>query len=333
MNTKISIIIAAYNRAKLIPITIESFLNQTFPHDQYEILVVDNNSTDNTKEVIEEMIRNNTSGVKMRYVFEKEQGVSYAENRGVTLAESDLVYITNDDVIADPNLLTELVKVFDLDPTIAVVSGKVLPKFEAEPPKWMLKHCYGYLLSLTPPGPETLIVSSKTLGAYSNHYGVRKNVFIELGGFQPEITGAEWVGDGEWGFNLKLDKKGGYKSAYTASSVLYHMLPKHRLNQKYVNRRLTSQGNCDSYSDYRREQYSTLGLLKQNVKHFFRIFYFAGLAAVSFLIGYSKYHLYYAYIFYCTARIRYNMRLMKDKNWRAFVLRSDWIPTQSGFFS
>lgn len=332
MNPKISVIIAAYNRAKLIPITIESFLNQTFPHDQYEILVVDNNSTDNTKDVIHEMIRNNKSGVEMRYVFEKEQGCSFAENRGVTLAKSDLVYITNDDVIADPNLLAELVKVFDIDPAITVVSGKVLPKFEEEPSKWIMKHCYNYLLSLTPIGPETLIVSSKSLGAFSNHYGIRKNVFIKLGGFQPENTAGEWVGDGEWGLNLKLDKVGGHKSAYTASSVLYHMLPKNRLNQAYVNKRLMNQGNCDSYTDYRREKYSNLGLVKQNIKYFFKIFYFLGLAIASFLIGYSKYHLYYAYTYYCVARIKYNIRLMKDENWRKFVLRSDWIPTESGFF-
>lgn len=326
MATKLSVIIAAYNRAKLIPITIESFLEQTFPHEQYEILIVDNNSTDNTKEVIHNMIRNNKSGVQMKYVFEKEQGVSFAENRGVALANSDLVYITNDDVIADKNLLAELVKVFDIDPKIAVVSGAVLPKFEAEPPSWIIKHCYGYLLSLTPLGPETLIVSSKTLGAASCHYGVVKKVFIDAGGFQPENTAGEWVGDGEWGLNLKLDKIGGYKSAYTASSILYHMLPKNRLNQKYINKRLANQGNCDSYTDYRREKYSATGLVGQNIKYFFKIFYFLTLAVLSFLVGYSKYHLYYAYMFYCIARIKYNIRLIKDESWRQFVLKSDWIP-------
>jgi len=326
MTKKISVIIATYNRAKLVGETIESFLNQTFSHGQYEILIVDNNSTDNTKEVIDDIIKKNQSGVQIRYVFEKEQGVSFAENKGVVLANSDLVYITNDDVIADKNLLAELVKVFDIDSKIAVVSGAVLPKFEAEPPSWITKHCYGYLLSLTPIRPETLIISSKTMGAASCHYGIVKKVFIEAGGFQPENTAGEWVGDGEWGLNLKLDKVGGYKSAYTSSSILYHMLPKNRLNQKYINKRLSNQGNCDSYTDYRREKYSTMGLVGQNIKYFLKIFYFGGLAALSFLVGYSKYHLYYAYTFYCIARIKYNIRLANDAKWREFVLKSDWIP-------
>lgn len=327
MDAKISVIIAAYNRAKLIPITIDSFLNQTFPHDRYEILVVDNNSTDNTKEVIEEMIRNNKSGVEMKYVFEAEQGCSFAENRGATLAKHDLIYVTNDDVIADPNLLTELVKVFSIDPKITVVSGKVLPQWEVQPPAWIIKWCYGYLFSLTTFDPHTLIVSSKTLGAFSNHYGVVKKVFIEAGGFQPENTAGEWVGDGEWGLNLKLDALNrGYKSAYTASSILYHMLPKSRITQKYVNARMSNQGNCDSYTDFRREKFSNPALVMQIIKHVFRIGYFAGLTVVSFLTGVSKYHLYYAYIFYCIARIKYDIRLMKSETWRAFVLKSDWIP-------
>ena len=106
----VSIIIPTYNRAKMLGITIESFMTQSYPKDKYEIIVSDNNSSDNTREVVEEWQGKAT--VPIRYLFEGRQGVHYARNTAAKAAIGDILYFTDDDMIAANSLLLELVKVF-----------------------------------------------------------------------------------------------------------------------------------------------------------------------------------------------------------------------------
>ena len=72
---------------------------------------------------------------------------------------------------------------------------------------------------------------------------------MKSGGYNPENTRGEWIGDGEAGLNRKLQELG-YWSGYISSSITYHMIPTERMTQGYLNKRLANQGNCDSYSDY-----------------------------------------------------------------------------------
>lgn len=128
-----SVIIPAYNRAKIIGRTIQSLIEQTIAPDTYEILVCDNNSSDNTQEVVQSFFEN-AKGVQVRYYNEKRQGVHFARNSTAQKANGQYLYFTDDDMIAESNTLEEFSKWVKIFPNVKVFGGKVLPKWENTPP-------------------------------------------------------------------------------------------------------------------------------------------------------------------------------------------------------
>ena len=256
----VSIIISTYNRAHYIKITIDSFLNQCYPPDLYEIIICDNNSTDHTKQVIEEY-KNSKDGTRIRYLFEKRQGMHFARNYAAKKSCGDLLYFADDDVIADRNLLSELVKVFE-DKRVGCASGKILPKWECVPPKWVEKYCNNSLLSLNDLGDATKI-SRNDLGVWGCHEAVRRDVFFEAGGFHLDLVGnGPGIGDGETGMNDDI-KHLGYRLAYVGTSITYHMIPARRMTQTYLNKRYEYNGNSHSYSEYRKKPFTKKELPKR----------------------------------------------------------------------
>src|ERR1043165_5266525 len=94
----ISVIISTYNRSDMLPGALESVLAQEAGDVRYELIVVDNNSTDKTREVVESFIARGHENV--RYIFEGKQGLSHARNAGIAAARSPLIVFTDDDVRA-----------------------------------------------------------------------------------------------------------------------------------------------------------------------------------------------------------------------------------------
>lgn len=300
--------------------TLESFISQDYPEDRYEIIVSDNNSSDNTAKVIDEYSKK-FSHVKR--FFERRQGVHYARNSAAKRAKGELLYFTDDDMIAAPNLLQKIAGVFTLEPSVAVATGKVLPEWETEPPKWILELCYNGTLSLNDQGDKTFVADLDP-GVWSCHQAVKKDVFLKAGGFNPENTRGEWVGDGETGLNLKI-KKLGYRFAYVGESLTYHYIPASRMTQKYLNKRYANQGNCDSYTLYRERRFSNLLLMLQIMKHLSEM----GKHLFNFLFrlirGTNAWRLSIARIYYNINRVKYDFRLLSDGNWRDLVLKDNWL--------
>ena len=104
---KISVIIPTFNRSESLIRTLNSFLYQKEMDNQYEIIVSDNNSTDNTKKIVSEF-KSIIKNIKIKYHFEKEQGVHYARNSAAKISAGSILYFTDDDMEADPNLLSEI---------------------------------------------------------------------------------------------------------------------------------------------------------------------------------------------------------------------------------
>ena len=320
---KISVIIPTYNRSKMIAATIDSFVAQNFPKNQYEIIIANNNSTDNTEQTINRFILNDLK-VSIVYHFEKRQGVHYARNSAAIIAKGKILYFTDDDMVAAPDLLKEIVQPFMHDKRIACVTGKVLPKWEAKPPPWILVLCNNGLLSLHDEKAD-LIISSYDCGVFSCHQAIRREVFFKAGGFNPENTAGEWVGDGETGLNIKI-RELGYKFAYTGRSVIHHMIPRSRMTQRYLNKRLANQGNCDSYTDYKRHRYGNMKLLQRILHHVISLAIVKPLMLFSKCLSFSEsWRIELAYIPYYFNRIKYDYRLMKDEKWRKLVLKCDWL--------
>lgn len=103
----ISVIIPTYNRCDLLKATLTSLLDQYLdPGFVYEVLVIDNNSTDRTKDAVENLLGSFQG--RLRYFFEKQQGKSFALNRGLNEARGEILAMTDDDCRLDKNWLVSI---------------------------------------------------------------------------------------------------------------------------------------------------------------------------------------------------------------------------------
>jgi glycosyltransferase involved in cell wall biosynthesis len=330
---KISIIIPTYNRGHYITETIDSFVNQNYPSADYEIIISDNNSTDDTESIIQSKIAENLP-VQLSYFKETKQGVHYARNSAAKRARYELLYFTDDDMIADPELLNEIVRPFIFDEKVGTATGRVLPKWEVPPPAWVERLCNNAYLSLLDP-PTDFLITRDIDNLYSCHQAIRRDVFFMTEGFNPENTKGVWVGDGETGLNIKI-KQMGYKFAFNGKSVIHHIIPPSRLTQTYLNKRIGNGAYCHAYTTYREQRPSNFGLLIENL----RLIFVA--APVKFLSIFWKtvktkdfHYLRFAiaHIFYFYKRLNYNFKILFNPNWKKFVLKNNWLSDDEEFYT
>lgn len=317
----VSIIIPTYNRSNLLAKTIESFLEIDYPKQLLEIIISDNNSSDDTREVVNSFLPNET--VNVRYHFEKRQGVHFARNAAAKLAKGEILYFTDDDMIADRNMLIELIPSFGHDPKIGTATGRVLPKWEVSPAQWVLNLMSNHLLSLNDP-PEEFVISNKDCMVFSCHQAIRKEAFFDAGGYNPENTKGLWMGDGETGLNIKLEKLG-HKFAFNGKSVIHHSIPKQRMTFSYLVKRLLNQANCDSYTEYRKSKPNAFRLILNSMERM-------GTALtrfLSFLICLLTmrdiWRIRIASVAYHAKRIVNDLSLAFSARRRRFTLKDDWL--------
>ena len=102
---KISVVVCTFNGEKRLRKTLNALVQQAFAREDFEIILIDNNSSDGTKEVIQNF-RNDHSEYSIKYFFEKHQGLSYARNRGVEEASGKILAFTDDDGIPEKDWLS-----------------------------------------------------------------------------------------------------------------------------------------------------------------------------------------------------------------------------------
>ena len=316
----VSVIIPTYNRAEMLRETVDTFLSQTYPADRWELILVDNNSTDTTWSVIEDLAGRDD---RIRPLREQRKGAHFARNSGALEAKGSILYFTDDDMLADPHLLERIVEVFEADGEVASVTGKVVPRWDTEPPAWVLEHLRNNLLSLNDLG-EATIISDDDPGVFSCHQAVRRDVFMAAGGFNPDTNAELFTGDNETGLNIKI-RKLGYRFAYVGMAVTQHMIPASRMTQKYLNSRMADQGFCDSYTDYRAIHPGPARLARRIVAHTGLIGVAAVKAGVKRIAGDTGWHVDLARTRYHRNRARYDARLLTDRRWREFALRDNWL--------
>jgi glycosyltransferase involved in cell wall biosynthesis len=136
---RISVVICTYNRVKFIKACLEHLNAQQLAKSDYEVIVVNNNCTDGTGKVVEAFIAQHP-GMDIRQVFETNQGLSFARNRGIREAKYEIITYIDDDGEAKPDLLQKIKTYFETNPEKVGVGGKVIPQYETEAPKWLSYH-------------------------------------------------------------------------------------------------------------------------------------------------------------------------------------------------
>ena len=321
MKGTVSIIIPTYNRCELLRKTIDSFLKINYPADLLEMIIADNNSTDLTKNIVNEI--KEQSKFPIIYYLEEQQGVHYARNSAAKIAKGEFLYYTDDDMVADEDLLSELLKVISMDSQIGTATGRVLPKWETTPPKWVKKYMCNAKLSLNDP-KEELIISKSDCKVFSCHQIIRKEAFFKAGGYNPENTKGLWIGDGETGLNIKLQKLG-YKFAYTGKSKIWHFIPKTRMTLSYLITRIQNQANSDSFTEYRSSKSSVFQLFREILGRILILPHRIFLLLKDIFLTKDSWRIKLAAIFYHKGRISYAMKFIYSKDLRSLALKDDWL--------
>jgi glycosyltransferase involved in cell wall biosynthesis len=133
---RITVAIPTYNRAELLRQTLAGIARQDYPQDQFEVLVIDNNSRDHTRDVVQSFA---FSRPAPRYLVETRQGLDYGRNRAVAEARGEILILADDDILVEPDWLRQMVAPFDADRAgkIGCVGGEVVPVFPDGLPEWM----------------------------------------------------------------------------------------------------------------------------------------------------------------------------------------------------
>jgi glycosyltransferase involved in cell wall biosynthesis len=228
---------------------ITSLQKLNFPKDRYEIVVIDNNSTDDTRRIVEECKQHGNK--EIIYFKEVREGLHNARHAGARIATGDILAYIDDDVISEPDWLSELIKPY-ADPEVACVGGKILPRYETKEPEWA-KYFPGFLSILDRANDITTINDDLVYGC---NFSIRKTVLYDVGGFHPDAMPwnlIKYRGDGETGLlNQVMGKKN--KVVYTPFAVVTHVIPKERVTTDYFKRRAFIQGITNSYVEIRKNR-------------------------------------------------------------------------------
>jgi glycosyltransferase involved in cell wall biosynthesis len=224
---------STYNRGDLLEDALRSLLAQqeTVP---YELIVVDNNSTDRTREIVE---RFSLADGRVRYVFEPAQGLSHARNAGIRQARAPLIAFTDDDVRAEPNWVAAIVQAFEEHPEVDVIGGRVLPLWPAAPPAWLTRDHWAPLAIVDYGEAPVGVTAEHPICLVGANLAFRRAVFDGVGLF---ATSLQRVKDGigsleDHEFQLRLLGTG-RKGLYDPRIVLHAEIQPNRLKPAYHRR-------------------------------------------------------------------------------------------------
>lgn len=252
-----SIIIPTLNRSVYLERTLNGLLESDFNPREFEIIVIDNGSTDNTKIIVEKFIQD-YQAYRIIYIYDDQPGMLTGRHRGAQVAKGQILTFIDDDIKAVKGWLTAIIEAFS-DPDVHLVGGRNLPEYEKTPPKWLQwfwhNHPSGKFcgsLSLLDFGENLIEIDPVYI--WGLNFSIRKKTLYELGGFHPDCIPRSlqhFQGDGETGLTMKAKEKG-YKAVYQPMALVYHLVPGERMTYEYFDKRFFYQGVCNSYSYIRK---------------------------------------------------------------------------------
>lgn len=236
----ISIVICTYNRPELLRSALNSLLPQSPPDLNYEVIIVDNNSTFETKAVVDELSQQDS---RLRYVRETRQGNAYARNTGVAHAGAPIIAFLDDDVIVRENWLELIKPAFD-ETKADFIGGKVLPRWEQPPPSWLSTKNWAPIAALDYGDSSFLITAETPLCLLTANIAFRKKVFEKFGGFSADVQRAgDSIGSLEDHEFLTRLLREGVTGLYLPEMVVDAHVGSERMTKAYHRRWHTGHGH------------------------------------------------------------------------------------------
>jgi glycosyltransferase involved in cell wall biosynthesis len=271
--THASIIICTYNRSDSLQRTLKKFESLLTPKDfSFDIIVVDNNSSDDTRTVTENFIR--LTKLEVKYIFEKKQGKSFALNRGIIEANGEIIAFTDDDILVRHDWLVNIIKAFYENECVCV-GGKIILRLEKTRPEWLTGKLMEQLGFLDLGNVSFLLTQPKLYGA---NFAVKKTVFKKYGYFDEELgpKGNKMYNNEDIHFVSKLID-GGERVVYSPDIIVEHVIPLHHIRKSYFRKRMYDQGVIKGISmgKYENRKFMEIPLyvMKEFVISFFEFIY------------------------------------------------------------
>jgi glycosyltransferase involved in cell wall biosynthesis len=229
----VSVVISTFNRAEVLPRAIQSLLEQDLDAERFEIVIVDNNSTDDTRPTVEAFVG---KAANLRYVFEPRQGVSYGRNAGILAARAPAIAFTDDDVRVSASWLSTIVRALAEHPEVACVGGRVLPNWAGPWPAWLTREHWGPLALLDYGDAPVYVNAGKRLCLITANVAYRRKVFDQIGMFSPHVqTLGRAVATEDHEILLRLWRAGGQGLYWPALTATADIVPE-RMSPTYHRR-------------------------------------------------------------------------------------------------
>lgn len=241
----LSVILCTYNRERYIYNVLHSIAAGGYK--DYEIVLVNNNSTDGTEAECQRFAKDHP-GVTMRYCIERQQGLSYARNRGIQEAQGEVLVYVDDDALVNKEYLQTYAEFFNRNKEAVAAGGPITPRYDGcEEPDWMSHYT------------RQLVTGELNLGTREREFpkgafpgggnaAYRKSVFDTVGLFNVELgrKGDSLIGAEEKDLFDKMTSHG-MKFYYLPTAILYHLIPPKKLTQDYFDRLTYSIGVSERY--------------------------------------------------------------------------------------
>lgn len=242
---QIAAIICTHNRDAYLGAAIDSLLSQDC--DNFEVVVVDNASSDRTREIVEARI----SHPHLKYVYESVIGLSVARNTGAKQTTAPVLAYLDDDAVASPQWLSVLLEAYQQNEKLAVAGGKVTLIWPPgiEPPNWISPELAGNL-GLYDLGDQVLQIQEPGLTPRGLNYSIRRTFLEQIGGFDPNLgrKGKKLLSNEEL-YMTELAIEQGWQVAYLPDAVAAHNVALERLKASWFLQRSWWQGISECYRE------------------------------------------------------------------------------------
>lgn len=238
----LSVLIATHNGADTIGRTFEAMHTLIAPEGGWELIVVNNASTDRTKDVI----RDWQDRLPLTYLEEPRLGKSFAINRALEASRGDLIVMTDDDVLPNADWLTEWHRVAKSFPDCSVFGGAIIPEFGALPPDYVPKYWYGVLYGASPQYKEGPLEPRENglFDISGGNFAIRRSVYNDGALFDQSFQ----IGlNGLMGEDTEFVRRLGtsrYKVCFTPNAGLRHIIHNHQASWRWIHHRFYRHGRC-----------------------------------------------------------------------------------------
>ncbi|MBR5853271.1 MAG: glycosyltransferase family 2 protein [Alistipes sp.] len=232
---RLSLVIATYNRAEQLMVTLDSVARQTLSADRWECIVVDNNSKDDTRQRVEAFSVEHPQ-LNIVYHLERNQGLSHARNAGIAKAQGDIIAFVDDDERIVPEFVEAYVELFDSKADAMSAGGKIVAEYPTGCPEWMSRYTEQPIANPMDFGSEVKLFPKRRIPGGGN-MAMRRSVFEGVGVFNPNLgrTGGRLIGGEESELFERMAERG-MACYYVPRAVMYHIIPESKLQPDYFER-------------------------------------------------------------------------------------------------